>query len=97
MSEQHMAMPAGVKIYNGSVLCDMFTGPCACGAWHSFEERAEQAMAAFNALPPEEQAKQCRLQAISFAYGNTVLSNPDVTYDMCERAFDERAEKAGGK
>jgi hypothetical protein len=27
-------MPEGVIQTNGGITCDMWTGPCACGAWH---------------------------------------------------------------
>lgn len=39
------------------------------------------------ALPPPT-AEERRQQAISFAYGNTKLSNPHITREMVEAAFD---------
>jgi hypothetical protein len=38
--------------------------------------------------PPMTEEER-REQAISFAYGNTALSNPDVTREMVERAYDD--------
>jgi hypothetical protein len=35
-------------------------------------------------------AAEKREHAISFVYGNCVLSNPNVTREMVERAWDER-------
>jgi hypothetical protein len=35
-------------------------------------------------------AAEKREHDISFAYGNCVLSNPNVTREMVERAWDER-------
>jgi len=31
-------LPSNSKIRNGGALCDMATGPCACGAWHYLGE-----------------------------------------------------------
>ncbi len=50
-----------------------------------------QANAKFDALSPEEKIAYRREQAISFAYGNVSLSNPDVTREMVEEAFDRLA------
>ena len=36
-------------------------------------------------MTPEEQ----RMQAISFAFGNASLDNPNVTREMVEKAYDE--------
>ena len=46
----------------------------------------EEANEALARLSPEERAEHWRRQRISFAYGNTKLSNPDVTLEMVEEA-----------
>jgi len=35
-------MPTDLRFENGGVVCDLLVGPCACGAWHSPEERIRQ-------------------------------------------------------
>lgn len=53
----------------------------------SFNEILAKAQAAFDDLSPAEQRAHRREQAISFAYGNTRLHNPDVTLEMVESAW----------
>ncbi len=54
----------------------------------SLRQLAAEAIARFNALSPEEQRAKRRARAISWAYGNAALSNPDVTREMVEAAYD---------
>ncbi len=59
-----------------------------CEVSASLRRLAAEAIARFNALSPEEQRAERRAMAISWAYGNAALSNPDVTRETVEEAYD---------
>jgi hypothetical protein len=46
---------------------------------------------AFDRLSPEAKKAHRRAQAISFVYGNLAIENPNITREMVEKAYDERA------
>ena len=37
-----LSIPEELKLYNGNVLCDAATGPCACKAYHNIDETVER-------------------------------------------------------
>ncbi len=46
--------------------------------------------ALYSRLTPEQKKAHDRQQRISWVYGNCKLSNPNVTWEMCEKVVDEK-------
>jgi len=58
----YVGLPPEIVWYNGQTnsRCDMLTGPCACGAWHNWEEfmdRARRALERQGSLKKEAKSR----------------------------------------
>ena len=53
------------------------------------EELMKKAIAAFEALPPEEKIRHNHEQRISWVYGNLSLDNPTITKEIVKKAAEE--------
>lgn len=53
----------------------------------------QRARAAYDALSPEEKAAHDEEQRRSFAYGNAVIDNPNVTREMVDAAAEKIARE----
>lgn len=52
-------------------------------------ELVKQAVARFNAMPPDERREHRRQQRKSWVIGETMLSHPEMTRAEAEQLFDE--------
>ena len=53
---------------------------------YKLDKLLQKSIAAFNALPKEEQLEKLRQQRISWVYGNIALDNPNITREMVDEA-----------
>lgn len=71
------------------------TRPSApCPERHDLHALVQRAVAAFEALTPEQQAEHRAVQRRSWVIGELMLSNPDMTRERAEQIVDRVRREA---